>query len=279
MLKCPPPPRQPRSTPIEQDQALLEQLVAALDLAELRQQASQLGAGLGTALEAQAGLQVFPGLAPELVDQAQAPQGQQQAGIVRMFLEPTFRGLQLLARIAPAHLPVELHQGRVEALLERMAEDFFSLFLGAQAKQLGGIARDDRRVCTQRRRHVLPALGQRLQRRLALVQSTLAGFLQGSHPGTAFEVAQFGILQHTLLAQLRQQDAKGLPVVLGDVQLLHQPQYRAVLRLEPVQLFKGIACLRVVAAIDQQLRTGQADQQWASGSRSRARFSRSSASS
>lgn len=42
---------QPRSTPIEQDQALLEQLVAALDLAELRQQASQLGAGLGTALD------------------------------------------------------------------------------------------------------------------------------------------------------------------------------------------------------------------------------------
>lgn len=49
--------------------------------------------------------------------------------------------------------------------------------------------------------------------------------------------------------------------MLGDVQLLHQPQYRAVLRLEPVQLFEGIACLRVVAAIDQQLRTGQADQQ------------------
>ena len=49
---------------IQQAQALLEQLIAALSVAQLRQQSRQLRAGFRIALHAQAAFQIVPGLAP-----------------------------------------------------------------------------------------------------------------------------------------------------------------------------------------------------------------------
>ncbi|MNN80375.1 hypothetical protein D3C81_1971020 [compost metagenome] len=61
---------QRRQALVKQPQAFLEQLVAALHLAQLRQQARQFRTGLGVTAETQAALEILTRLAPETVAQA-----------------------------------------------------------------------------------------------------------------------------------------------------------------------------------------------------------------
>ncbi|MCY1309131.1 hypothetical protein D9M70_591940 [compost metagenome] len=105
-----------------------------------------------------------------------------------------------------------MHQVGVVFLLERLAQDFLGLFRSAQTQQLLRVGRHQQRFATQVERHMLPALGQRLQAALALPQPLLASLFQRGRPYTALEIAQLGVLQRPLLAQLRQQHAQRRPV-------------------------------------------------------------------
>src|SRR5690554_2323172 len=75
---------------VQHSQPLLKQLVAALALAQARQQSGQLGTSPRIALQRQAGVVIVPRLAPQLMANADSRQGAQQHGIVRVLLQPLF---------------------------------------------------------------------------------------------------------------------------------------------------------------------------------------------
>ena len=223
----------------------------------MRQQPRQLGTGFRAALAYQAGFQIFARLAPQLVLQAQPAQGQQELGVIAMLLQPAFGGLQLVRAVAATSTAIEVHQTAVVAFLEGLAQHFLGLFRRAQTQQLFGIGGHQRWLRTKVGRYVLPALGQRLQAAFALADAPLARLAQRSHPGTALQVRQLGVLQHALLAQLGQQYTQRLPFVEADVELLEQAQHGRMTRMILVQLVQHHAGAGEIAAIDQQLRAGQ----------------------
>ena len=133
---------------VQQAQALLEQLIAALCVTQLRQQPRQFRTGFRVALHAQAAFQIVPGLAPKAALQTQAPQGQQQARIGRMILEPALGSVQLTCRIAAANESVEARQMTVVVALERRSQDLFGLDLSTQLPKLLGIREHQLRLLT-----------------------------------------------------------------------------------------------------------------------------------
>ena len=71
-------------------QPLHQQLDAGFFMAHMGIQAAQFRQGFTAAFQAQAGFEIFPGLAPQFVAQAQAAQCQQQFRIVRAVFQPLF---------------------------------------------------------------------------------------------------------------------------------------------------------------------------------------------
>src|SRR5690606_1412234 len=163
---------------LQQAQTFLEQLVAALLLAQMGEQPGQLGAGARIATQAQARLVIIAGLAPQLMTNAQARQGAQQQRVLGMRLEPLLRLLQLLAAVGSPQPPVELHQLRLVALAQRPTQQALGLRLGAAAPQLFGVHRQQAGILLQGAAQQGPGLVQRpgITRSTHLAQPLRPGF-------------------------------------------------------------------------------------------------------
>jgi len=188
---------------IQQAETFLEQLIAALGITQLSEQTCQLCTGFRITLHAQTAFQIIPCLAPQTGLQTQTPQGQQQARIIRMILEPAFGGLQLTRRITASHQAIQTRQMAVVSALECRAQHFFRLHLRAQLTQLFGIGQHQRRFLTLRRSELLPGPFKGLQTRLAILLA-LRRQRQVFTPGAALKLSQFSGRQDLVLAQFRQ---------------------------------------------------------------------------
>ena len=110
------------------------------------QQPAQLCTGLGTFPQLETGLEVVPGLAPQLIAQRQAAQAQQQYGVVGPLRQPLLGNQQLTLRIRTFNKAVQSDQIAIPAALELALQQGHRLCGGITLSQLPGINTHQQRI-------------------------------------------------------------------------------------------------------------------------------------